>query len=301
MREDVGVAIVDDIEFIDVVHDARVVTAETVSTPRWSIARFWPLLAAVVAGAWLLGSVSREDAAPLDDSLLPEVAPISPMGREQVGTDADTSAPLPPEPLPEPDRWPAQPLDRDPYVVRIPGPDDGRVGTLDRTLVYVNSLGDPTVVSFATGDVYEIDVAAIRVHETFAVEGGEVRSLEGANPALADATAASVVFHTYRDVDPPGVGTMSDLRGVGRGPELCLSDTSCARPDESLSRLVVGGVEVARFDPAGHTDVASMLERWEPVDRWLVAPDGYRIPAPVSVIWVITPRMRADPSGNGLR
>lgn len=300
-------SVVDDIEFLEVADDRSTGSVETVATSRSPMARFWPLLAVVCAMAWFVGSTvggdyDGLDAQRLKDSLLPPVAPISGSVREGLGIDPDPVDVTDEEVgTAEPARWPSPPLDRDPYVVRIPGTVEAPLGTLDRTLVYVNTLGDPTVVSFATGDVYEVDVAAIRVHETFAVEAGEVRSLEGANPGLADATDNAVVFHTYRDVDSPGVGSMGDLRGVGRGPELCLSDVSCSAADQGLARRVVGGVEVSRFDPADHGDVATILETWQPVDRWLVAADGYRIPVPAAVVWVITPRMAGGSWSIGIR
>jgi hypothetical protein len=296
MNEHGPMAVVDDIEFIDVVRKGDEAVVETVVTRRGPIARFWPFLVMVGCAAWVLGSTGGDSTDAADDWPLRLAAPISPMFRDQLGVEADDRSGDVEFVPDEPSRWAAPPLDRDPFVVRIPGAADRRVGTLDHTLVYVNSLGDPTVVSFETGDVYEIDVAAIRVHETFAVEGGEVRSLEGANPGLADATAQAIVFHTYRDVAPPGV----DPRDVGRGPELCLSDMSCKRPDQGLSRRVVGRVEVERFDPVDHRDVAEILDTWKSVDRWLVAADGYRIPAPVGTVWVISPRGAGSSSANGV-
>lgn len=303
MNEHGPMAVVDDIEFIDVARKREEAAVETVVTDRGPIGRFWPLVAVAGCLLWILGSLGGGVEELADDALLPVVAPISPMVRDQLGLDGRPAEDLRPDAADaaaEPERWPSPPLDRDPYVVRIPGAADRRMGTLDHTLVYVNSVGDPTVVSFETGDVYEIDVAAIRVHETFAVEDGEVRSLEGANPGLSDATAAAVVFHTYRDVDPPGVGTMGDVRGVGRGPELCLSDTSCVRPEMGLDRIVVGSVDVTRFHPDDHRDVAEILATWKSVDRWLVAADGYRIPEPVGTVWVISPRGAGSSSASGV-
>jgi hypothetical protein len=156
------------------------------------------------------------------------------------------------------------------------------------TLVYINTLGDPTVVSLETGDVFEVDVAAIRVYETFAVEDGEVRSLEGANRGLTDATENAVVFHTYRDVDPPGVGSVGDARGVGQGPELCLSAASCRRPGQGVDRLEFGGVVTERLDAERHAAVVAILDSWDEVDRWTVDPSGYRVPTPMGRIWIMT-------------
>lgn len=281
------------VEFLGVAEVGEIETVEVVDTGGRHVARWWLLIAAAGLGVWSLGlGGSPAGDGPAPEGPSPTVAPISPMlDDDQAIGGADTESPpvddvgLPTDVV----RWPAPPRDRDPYVVRIPAGDDVRpVGLDDLTIVYMNSAGNPTVVSFATGDVYRLDVAAIRVHETFAVEDGEVRSLDGANPGLPDATDAAVIFHTYRDVDPPGVGTMGDVQGRGRGMELCLSDQSCAHSSEVPLDLVFDDVLVERFDPARHTDVAELLSSWDPDDRWLVSPSGFRIPTPVGFIWVLT-------------
>ncbi len=277
------------IEFLGVNDTAEGETREVVGNGGHAV-RWWLLIVVAGLGAWTLGpGGSHGDTDPVPDlAPSPTVAPISPMlDSDQAigGVDStSTESVLPFEAKP----WPAPPLDRDPYVVRIPGRETAPSGLEDLTIAYINSSGDPTVVSFATGDVYRLDVAAIRVHETFAVEDGEVRSLAGANPGLPDATDAAVVFHTYRDVDPPGVGDIGDIGGRGRGPELCLSDRSCGQSTQAEYGGVIGGVVIERFDPARHPRIAELFDSWDLVDRWIVSPSGFRIPAPVAFIWVMT-------------
>ncbi len=254
-------------------------------------ARWMLLLLAVGVGAWLVGtgdpSTPPEPVAPS-----PTVAPISPMldhdraiggdpeDRGTAATTDDGGRRLLIDVAP----WPAPPLDRDPYVVRVPGGDDAPSGLEHRTIAYVNVSGDPTVVSFATGDVYRIDVASVREHEVFAVENGEVRSLDGVNPGLRDASENAVIFHARRGLARDGMGA------VARDGELrlCLTPGSCDRPDDGPNSLVIANVSVERFDPERHPDLRAVLDVWERADRWVVSPAGYRIPAPADVIWVLT-------------
>ncbi len=276
-----------EIEFLDVSAGRSDATVEAITAEDQTLLRWWPLAVAALLGVWLVSSTGSSDEPITAPDLTPSltVAPISPMLR----SDLDFGDPYANGPNPgAPDPWPVPPQNRDPYVVRIPGPQELPFAGTESTLVYINTLGDPTVVSLETGDVFEIDVAAIRVHETFAVEDGEVRSLEGANPGLEDATANAVVFHTYRDVDPPGVGAVGGERGIGRGPELCLSETSCRRVGQGLDTVEMGGILTERLDAQRHAGVMALLNSFEEVDRWIAAPDGYRIPIPVGQIWIMT-------------
>lgn len=295
-----------EIEFLDVSAGRSDATVETVKRGDRTLLRWWPLAVAAVLGVWLVSSTGPSDEPITAPDLTPSltVAPISPMLRN----DLDFGDPYANGPNPgAPDPWQVPPQNRDPYVVRIPGPQELPFAATAATLVYINTLGVPTVVSLETGDVFEIGVAAIRVHETFAVEDGQVRSLEGANPGLEDATANAVVFHTYRDVDPPGVGAVGGDRGIGRGPELCLSGTSCGRVGQGLDSVELGGVLTERLDGVRHSEVVGFLDSLDEVDRWMAAPSGYRIPSPVGQIWMMAPAeaSRADvgaaelPTGDG--
>lgn len=304
----VDVTTADEIEFLDDAVAPAASFKETVdsSGPSWR----WLATGALFLGiAWFVSSTGTDDAGegsvagppstePQQVAELPQDLPPSLDGE----IDEQAAGPIP---APVFNPWPSPPIDRDPYVVRIPGPvelpPDIAASLRDSTsIVYVNTAGDPTLVSFVNGDVYEIDVAATRVHETFAVENGRVASLGGANAALDDATDQAIIFHTYRDVDRPGVGPMGDARGVGRGPELCLSASTCVRAGIGLDRLTNGGLVAERFDANQHWAINDLLENWEVVDRWLVSEDGYRFPIPVGLIWVVGPPRAGSPSSVGL-
>lgn len=280
-----------DIEFIVGVVEPESATGEAPSTPR-SPLRWVGLAVLFVLGGWLISSVGADELPTTED----QAAEEEPVAENSASVRGETQARV----------WPDPVADRDPFVVRIPGPadrpDEFVVSALERTtIVYANTVGDPTVVSFDTGDVFAVDVAAIRVHERFAVEAGRVVSLEGVNPGLGPSTEDAIVFHTFRDVDPPGVGTAGDLQGIGRGPEICLSDTSCGRPGLGLERVVRGDLVAERYEPIPHWAIAEVFDNWERVDRWLVSSEGYRIPAPVgSTMWVIGPPSGGSSSSSGL-
>lgn len=313
--EFIDVAFVD-LGFIDGAVEPPARSVDQSESPRSTSPLRWAAVACVVLlGAWLVSSSGGADSPSADDEAQGEQLPV-PSGQDSAGDGAagdsaagdgaagDGAANAVPT-RPAINTWPNPPTDRDPYVVRIPGPgdlpDDVEASSLERTsIVYVNSVGDPTVVSFDSGDVYEVDVAPIRVHETFAVEEGRVVSLEGVNSALDDATEDAIIFHTYRDVDPPGVGAGDIEYTLTRGPELCLSDASCSRPGNGLARVVGGELTAERFDQKEHWAIARILESWAPIDRWLVADDGFRIPAAVGVVWVISPQGGGQSSSSGL-
>lgn len=303
MRHDGGMPATDEIEFLDASVSSQDPEVEAVVSDKspWRWVALGCLLAACV---WFVTSAGADSdpGRPVAEAAMDENEP-APLDDEsdQLGSPSTAAAPINP---PVFGAWPNPPTDRDPYVVRIPGPAERPVEIATErlaatTIVYVNSVGDPTVVSFQTGDVYRVDVAAIRVHETFAVETGNVVSMGEVNRSLAEGTDQAIVFHTYRDVDSPGVGTMGDDRGVGRGPELCLSDSTCRRPGLGVERLVRDGLVAERFDQQRHWAIAELLDTWEPADRWLVSPSGYRIPTPGAVIWVIAPPPQAASSTSG--
>ncbi len=286
-----------EIEFLDTVgsRDSDVEAVISAFSP-W---RWLAVGAMLVVCVWVVTSAGA-DTVPEEPAA--DTLPDEPAARIPVEPRPPTSAPH------VIDAWPSPPTERDPFVVSVPGPTElpsevQKEALRATTIVYVNTAGDPTVVSFETGDVAEVSVAATRVHETFAVEAGRVVTLQGANAALVDALDRAIIFHTYRDVDRPGVGTMGDERGMGRGPELCLSGSTCARPGLGLERTTSGGLVAERFDPERHWAIDELLNGWEPIDRWLVSADGYRIPAPVGVawvMWVIGPPERGSSSSSGL-
>lgn len=289
----------EDIEFLDSVVEPGEPIATTDDQISSGVSPLAVLLVVLVAGVALI-VVGGGDDAPVaqgaEDSVVERNGDRGP--EIDRGSEVE-SGPIPDLTLDE--LWPPTPADRDPSVVRIPGPAElpgAFVDLADATIVYVNTAGDPTVVSFATGDVFEVDVAAIRVHDRFAVEDGAVVSFQGSNPSLDEATENAIVFHTYREVDPPGVGSVQN--GLGAGPELCLSGRSCSGPNEGVQRLTRGGLTVERLDAFTHWQIDEIFTTWTPVDRWLVADGDVRIPQPLGPIWVIAPGGGGAPSSVGL-
>lgn len=296
-----GIVITDgDIEFLDNaasraddVRPIEVTAAASTSPVRWLV-----LIAVLVGGGWFITSTGPD---PAEDEPTEDQPAVTTPVEEPPSVADEVAVPLPYGPAmvaPVFGAWPS-PRERDPNVVRTPGPtqppeDFSGYAFRSTSIVYVNTAGRPTVVSLESGNVSEVAVAATRTHETFAVLAGEVVPL-----GEPDAEQA-IVFHTYRDVDRPGVGTMGDEQGVGLGPELCLSGETCARPDLGLERVRKGGVVAERFDPDRHSLLSDILEEWEIIDGSLSSPSGYRIPEPVGLIWVIAPTNGGSVSSSGL-
>lgn len=284
-----------EIEFFDASDESGEHVAETVASERRVLP--WLLIGALfVVCGWIVASPGAVDP---EDVPVPDSAPHSvgaPQGRL---IESDRAAAIAIE-RPGSEVWPS-PQERDPNVTRTVGPSQppeefASVSLESSSLVYVATSGRPTVVSLETGDVLTVGVAAIRVHETFAVEAGQVVSAGEA----ADPERGAFVFHTYRDVDGPGVGRTGTQRGIGVGPELCLLGESCLRPGASTDRVAQAGMVVERFDPVRHRALGDLLESWTSVDGELVSPEGYRMPEPVGVIWVISPTSGGSVSSSGL-
>lgn len=282
-----------EIEFLDDVAAADDASMEAVVSGG-SVWRWLALGAVLLTGSWLVISAGADalDETPAASPPPAEAADLPPAGTTTAG---------PPINPPVFGLWPTPPTNRDPNVVITIAsaelPDAWSAFSLgSTTLVYVNASGVPTVVSFETGEIARVEVAAIRVHETFGVADGRVVSLANG----VDHAVEPIVFHTYRDVDRPGVGTMSDQRGVGRGPELCLSSATCALPGLGVERVQQGGFVAERYDLDRHPVIGGFLTEWQLVDQWLESPEGYRMPAPVGVVWVIRPPSGGSASSSGV-
>ena len=287
-----------DIEFLDSTSAPEATREESIVTPVVTtapIVRWFVLVVLLVGGGWLIASTGPDPVLdqPAGDTIPAEEPSLTEETTAQPSVDGPAIA------APVFDAWPSPPRERNPNVALTPGPAQvpeelSAFSFRSTTIVFVNTAGRPTVVSFESGDVSEVDVAATRVHETFAVLAGLVVPLDGPDAEQA------IVFHTYRDVDRPGVGTMSDQRGVGFGPQLCLSGETCARPGLGLERVRQGGLLAERFDPLRHPALDDLITSWNRSDGDLLSPGGYRIPQPVGLIWVIAPTTGGSVSSSGL-
>ncbi len=184
--------------------------------------------------------------------------------------------------------WPDPPKDHDPHVIGVPGPDVALLGVeTDATLVYVNSLGRPTILDLDTGSVSEIEVAATREIELFAVELNEVVSLDGSSLNLPPSGDRAVVFFTHNPLATPPLETGADSRVPMPAVHLCLSPAGCDELDWLVGSIGDGTDTIVHVDWATNADVAEILfgESWVADGRYLIAPisvgEGIRIPAPL--------------------
>jgi len=185
------------------------------------------------------------------------------------------------------------PLDFAPRVSGAPGPDAPIFSAESGlTLLYVNTIGRPTIVDLDSGDRREVDISRSRPYDSFLVEGGEVVSEDRDYLAEARATDRAIVVHVHQ----PGIGAdASDVTvPVGaEGPHLCIGDCASLRwTSESLS----DGLDIVEtLDAAKYPQIAGLFEPtgWAREGRWLLAPDdlglNFRIPAPAesATIWII--------------
>ncbi len=187
-------------------------------------------------------------------------------------------------------RWPSPPRDHDPHVIRRPGPGEPIIAdATGLSLVYVNSLGRPTVVDLGTGAMQEVDVAASRSYDAFAIEAGEVVSLLGTSASQRPAGVDAIVFHVYRSTDADTPAAVGEVPLPG--PRLCLTAEPCGALAASLPDSTSRFVPVSADD---HPAIVSMLsgEGWQREKRWLVEPSelgfDYRLPLPLdTAAWII--------------
>lgn len=182
--------------------------------------------------------------------------------------------------------WPAPPVDHDPIVTGRPGygPLLG-AATTDLSVVYVNTLGRPTVIDLDTGTYREVLVAETRAGDVFSVEHGAVVGRPGSRN-LAEGSARAVSVHVYRTVaDPPG----ELVPAPGAGPILCLDEAACASLGWRGNEFVRGADTVSLLGTSSAPEVAAFLsaDRWTVEGRWWSAGD-VRIPTPSGGdVWVI--------------
>lgn len=199
----------------------------------------------------------------------------------------DPPAPQPIVPVRAFEAWPDPPTDHDPHVLSIPG-NGALVADADgRALVYVNSIGRPTVVDLETGDRQELDIAPTRRFDRFDVDDGHVVSVSGraARDGGAGSDAITVRVHRPQLFQLPSANPTT-------GIDLCLAAV--------CPQLVHAAVdEAGRADPrvevlgtGGDADLAQLLSgasgRDGRFDTVVFEGVATRIPTPGSgPIWTV--------------
>lgn len=189
--------------------------------------------------------------------------------------------------------WPQPAKDHDPHVTIVPGAGVPIFGTeTQTTLVYVNSLGRPTVVNLDTGNVSNVIVAPTRSRDSFVVEIGTVVSLDDSSRNIPKATTRAIAFYTFRDE----LATTSDsqLAATAPGPLLCLSELPCQVTGWQSVAITRGADEFRHVTPEDDPEVYEALfgDSWKVDGFFRHAPDGrtgnLRLPVPMSdVAWIV--------------
>ncbi len=184
------------------------------------------------------------------------------------------------------------PVDHEPTVSGAPGPGVPLLGAeTDMALLYVNSIGRPTLIDLDTGQRREIEISPLRRRDSFLIEHGDVVGTDREYLASAPATDRAIRV----EVERPGRTAQARSSPISDGPVLCLGSRGCPQSRWTQTTYRDGTDTVATLDAGGHPDVAELfdLTDWTVDGRWLLAPDrlglDFRIPAPspTATVWVI--------------
>ena len=189
--------------------------------------------------------------------------------------------------------WPDPPEDFAPTVIGRPGPDVSLLDDITETaVVYVNTLGRPTVIDLDTGWIEQVEVAPARSYEYFGVEFGRVVSFDGRNRNVREATDRSLLFHAHR---ADSLVEAEDFRSsTSPAPHLCLTAEACAFEWWTFDRSTNGTDTIRRANPTDDPFVYEMLfgETWTDQRGTRLPPDGFgidiRVPAPLHAeAWIV--------------
>jgi hypothetical protein len=194
-------------------------------------------------------------------------------------------------------RRPALPVDRDPSYVGRPGSDEPvRSFLVDKTLLYVNDHGRPTIVDMTTGDQREVLIADGRSQGMFELEFGQIVTSDDERSGL-----------------PPSVGRSIGVIGVTAGLEvenvdessiiLCIDGASCPAGSASSTSLANSLDMATQLDSSSGAEVAIAeflrVSTWTTDHRWTIfsfdledPQHVLRIPTPLpnTVIWLVSQR-----------
>ena len=183
--------------------------------------------------------------------------------------------------------WPSPPIDHDPHVLSVPG-NGALVADADgRTLIYVNSIGRPTVVDLETGHRQELEIAPTRRFDRFEVDAGRVVSVSGRDTSGGRAGPDAITVRVHRPqlfpFSPTSPATGIDLCLAAVCPQL--AHVAADGADRTDRRIEVLATEA-------DADLAQLLSgasgRDGRFDTVVVDGAATRIPTPGSgPIWTV--------------
>lgn len=298
MTQGVGVELLDRIEIIDASECAptRHAKAESLELSV-SFRRFWALAVVIGLAAVILLTSNRqpEQAVPTVPSTIGtgELSGPSKSTRFEPGTIVAAS---PDSTTPAGNvRWPVPPANRDPSYLGRPGSGDPvRSDLVDKTLLYVNDFGRPTIVDLTTGDQREVLIADSHSQGSFELEFGQIVTTDTERSDLPLSIGRSIGVMGKRagsvieDNDEYSIVLCID--GPGCSGETILLIPNPAVLDSAALLDTSNGVEAA---------IAQLLraEVWSTDHRWtLFAMDSddedqsFKIPTarPEAVVWLIS-------------
>lgn len=194
-------------------------------------------------------------------------------------------------------KWPEPPEDHDPYVFGYPRPEVQLLGRPSGlALVYVNTLQRPTVVDLDTGMIHELEVAAVRTYDRFAIEAGDVVATGSALEDLANgssigATQRMITFHVHAGGDD--ASSLGNNVGSYRpGPHLCLSSGGCPDLGWTAESYTRGADSAQILNESNYAELLNVMAGpWDTGSRHSLVDFGpdlvLRMPRPLNdTVWV---------------
>jgi hypothetical protein len=195
----------------------------------------------------------------------------------------------------QPNLWPDPPSDHDPSYVGRPGTNEPvRTYLVNKTLLYVNDSGRPTIVNLTTGDQQEVLVADSRISDTFELEFGRIVTNDPLNSDLPQHEGRSIVIMGLRtgSVEKTDALVMLCLDGSGCSPE-ALTAGSPSFDGDSVLRTTGSRDALERIAQVVRASEWSTEHRWTIFSLETDDPDDpeelFRIPTPPTdaIVWII--------------